>query len=156
MADRLTEEQRRLNMSRIRGRDTKPEFVIRRLLHGLGFRYRLHQGDLPGRPDLVLLKWKAVVFINGCFWHGHGCSLFKWPATREEFWRTKIGRNVERDAEVRQKLGELGWRVADVWECSLKGPGRLPPEELTARLSTFLRSTEHHTDIAAPGTKTAN
>lgn len=147
MVDRLTSEQRRLNMSRVRGRDTKPEFVVRRLLHRLGFRYRLHSGDLPGRPDIVLPKWKVVVFVNGCFWHGHGCRLFKWPATREEFWRDKIGRNMERDAEVRRKLDELGWRVADVWECSVKGSGRLPPEELADRLIGFLRSTERYTNI---------
>lgn len=147
MVDRLTSEQRRLNMSRVRGRDTKPEFVVRRLLHRLGFRYRLHSGDLPGRPDIVLPKWKVVVFVNGCFWHGHGCRLFKWPTTREEFWRDKIGRNMERDAEVRRKLDELGWRVADVWECSVKGSGRLPPEELADRLIGFLRSTERYTNI---------
>ncbi|WP_377809007.1 very short patch repair endonuclease [Azospirillum sp. A29] len=147
MADRLTEEQRRLNMSRIRGRDTKPEFVVRRLLHGLGFRYRLHGTDLPGRPDIVLPKWKTVVFVNGCFWHGHGCRLFKWPATREEFWRHKIGRNVERDAETRRKLDELEWRVVNVWECALKGSERLRPEELGERLTSFIRSEERCMDI---------
>ena len=140
MADRLTPEQRARNMSRIRGKDTKPELVIRRLLHAMGFRYRLHRRDLPGSPDIVLPKHRLAVFVHGCFWHGHQCHLFRWPATREEFWRAKIARNVERDAEAIAALHAAGWRTLVVWECAVKGAGRLAPEELGERLKGLLES----------------
>ena len=90
--------------------------IIRRGLHARGFRYRLHERRLPGRPDLILPKYHAVIFVNGCFWHGHECALFKWPKTREEFWREKIGSNIARDKASSEALNGAGWRIAVVWE----------------------------------------
>lgn len=127
-------------MAAIRGVDTKPEMIIRRGLHARGFRFRLHDRKLPGRPDLTLPKYQAVIFINGCFWHGHDCHLFKWPKTREEFWRAKIEGNVTRDADNRKVLQNAKWRVGLIWECALKGRRRLPPGEGLARLAVWLKS----------------
>ena len=107
-------------MASIRGVNTKPEMIVRRELHALGFRYRIHVRELSGRPDIVLAKFKAVVFVNGCFWHAHeGCELFKVPSTRTEFWREKLLANRRRDERNVFQLQEDGWRVATVWECSL-------------------------------------
>jgi DNA mismatch endonuclease (patch repair protein) len=128
MVDVLTPEQRRLNMSRIRGRDTKPEMLLRRGLHARGLRFRLHRRDLPGRPDLVFPRFHAVIFVHGCFWHGHSCPMFKMPATRVAFWRSKIGQNRKRDWTAQAKLVEEHWRVFTVWECALRGPERSPVE----------------------------
>lgn len=127
-------------MAGIRGKDTKPELVVRRGLHRLGFRFRLHDRVLPGKPDMVLSRWRAVIQIHGCFWHGHDCPLFRWPGTRQEFWRSKIGRNVERDREVDAALDHAGWRVLTVWECALKGPGRIGAEAVIAGAADWLRS----------------
>lgn len=113
-------------MSGIRGKDTKPEMVLRRGLHARGLRYRLHARHLPGRPDMVFASREAVLFANGCFWHGHDCPLFRLPSTRPEFWSTKISRNREVDARSAAALAEAGWRVGVVWECALRGRGRLP------------------------------
>lgn len=127
-------------MSGIRGKDTKPELVVRRGLHALGFRYRLHDRRLPGKPDVVLPRWRAAIQINGCFWHGHDCALFRWPGTRQEFWRSKIGRNVERDREVEAALDRAGWRVLTVWECALKGPARIGADAVVNGAADWLRS----------------
>jgi len=108
-------------MSGIRGKNTKPELTIRKALHARGFRYRIHCKDLPGNPDMCLPKYRAVIFVHGCFWHGHDCHLFKWPKTRPEFWKAKIERNQTVDSQVKDRLLSAGWRVATVWECSLKG-----------------------------------
>ncbi|NHF65993.1 very short patch repair endonuclease [Xanthomonas hortorum] len=140
MADVLTPDQRRLNMSRIRGRDTKPEMIIRRGLHALGFRYRLQDRSLPGRPDLIFPRYRAVIFVHGCFWHGHDCSLFKLPTTRRDFWKDKIASNRVRDKRVENSLLEKGWQVAIVWECSLKGPGRKGAKEVLQQCRSFLLS----------------
>lgn len=107
-------------MANIRNRNTKPEIKIRQALHAKGFRYRLHDKKLPGKPDLVLPKYKAVIQINGCFWHGHSCPLFKWPSTRVEFWQNKIGGNIKRDQLNTEKLLEQGWRVLIWWECNTR------------------------------------
>lgn len=112
-------------MSGIRGRDTKPEVELRKALFARGFRYRLHEETLPGKPDLVFPRHRAVVFVHGCFWHGHDCQLFRIPATRTDFWRAKIAGNRERDERMRHQLDKGGWRVGIVWECSLKGTGRI-------------------------------
>lgn len=112
-------------MAGIRGTDTRPELKIRKALHAKGLRYRLHDKTLPGKPDLVFKSRKAIIMIHGCFWHGHDCHLFKWPSTRPDFWRTKIDRNREKDAEVLRKLDALGFRVLAVWECAIKGKTRL-------------------------------
>lgn len=125
-------------MAGIGPRDTKPEMMIRRGLHAMGYRYRLHDRALPGRPDLVFPSRRAVIFVHGCFWHGHACGLFRWPATRPEFWRAKISGNVARDTRVRMQITEAGWRVLDVWECALRGPDRRPPEAVLAACAAFL------------------
>ena len=125
-------------MSGIRSKNTKPEIVVRKALHRRGYRYRLHNGALPGKPDLVFPSRKAVIFVNGCFWHGHGCHLFRWPSTREEFWKAKILRNRERDSENRSALTSTGWRTLVVWECALKGKNRKPPEVVTDLISEWL------------------
>ncbi|WP_303828977.1 very short patch repair endonuclease [Asticcacaulis taihuensis] len=131
------------NMAAIKGKDTRPELMIRKALHRLGFRFRLHSKDLPGKPDLVLPKYKAVIFINGCFWHHHNCHLFKWPLTREEFWRTKINRNTENDARNTIRLEQAGWRIATVWECALKGRTKISEGTAIQLLAEWLRSDEN-------------
>lgn len=118
---RETIETRSYNMSRIRGKDTKPEELVRKYLFSQGFRYRKNDARLPGKPDIVLPKYKTVIFVNGCFWHGHeGCHYFVWPKNNAEFWKKKIGSNIERDAKNHALLAKLGWNVIVVWECELK------------------------------------
>lgn len=148
VADRLTPEQRRLNMSRVRSKDTAPELLVRRMLHAQGYRYRLHRRDLPGRPDIVLPRHQTAVFVNGCFWHGHGCLLFRLPATRPDFWATKIAANRTRDAAARSRLRDEGWRTLDVWECALKGRQRLDLSVLADRLIDFISGSSMSGDIA--------
>ena len=120
MADNHTPEQRKNNMSRIRSKNTKPEETVRKYLFSRGLRYRKNVRSLPGCPDIVLKKYNAVVFVNGCFWHHHDCSRFKWPSSNQEYWIPKINRNVERDKQNQEILSEMGWRVIIVWECQLK------------------------------------
>lgn len=138
MTDVLTPEQRQLNMRRIRGKNTKPELLVRRALHARGFRFRLHRRDLPGCPDLVLPAFSAAIFVHGCFWHGHKCPMFKLPATRGDFWAAKINANRERDARVLNALADRGWRPFIVWECALRGPARRPVEEVIESISDWL------------------
>ena len=142
MVDVLSERQRQYNMSRIRGRDTKPEMLIRQGLHARGFRFRLHVRELPGRPDLVFRRYGVAAFVNGCFWHGHDCDRFKWPKTREHFWREKIQKNRKRDATSVAALRSQGWRVLTVWECALRGPGRLNLDNLLTACATFLTDSD--------------
>jgi len=120
LVDSLTPEQRSAQMSRIRGTNTKLEVLVRKALHARGFRYRLGGAGLPGRPDIVLPKYGTVVFVHGCFWHGHSCPLYRLPKTRPEFWADKIGKNRSRDERVVAELELAGWRVLTVWECSLR------------------------------------
>lgn len=121
MADNHTKEIRSYNMSRIRSKNTKPEEMVRKYLFSQGFRYRKNDTRLPGNPDIVLPKYKTVIFVNGCFWHKHeNCKFFVWPKTNEDFWRTKISANVSRDQENIKLLSELGWNVIVIWECELK------------------------------------
>jgi DNA mismatch endonuclease, patch repair protein len=121
MTDVHTKETRSYNMSRIRNKDTKPEFIVRKFLHSCGFRYRLHLKDLPGRPDIVLPKFKSVIFINGCFWHGHeDCKYFVVPKTHTEWWLQKISKNKVHDKEILLKLKHNGWNVFTIFECELK------------------------------------
>lgn len=148
MADVLTSEQRQLNMSRIKGADTKPELLVRKQLFSEGFRYRLHCSELPGKPDIVLPKYRCVVFINGCFWHGHECELFKIPKTRTEFWVEKITKNKQRDTQALEKLQLSDWRICLVWECALKGKRKLQEDEITKMLSEFILSNREHLDIS--------
>lgn len=127
-------------MAGIRGTNTAPELILRRALHAKGFRYRLHDRRLPGKPDMVFPRYHAVIFAHGCFWHGHDCHLFKWPSTRPEFWQAKIRRNRENDARAGAALAEQGWRQAIVWECALKGKARLPLPRVIRRCTSWLRS----------------
>lgn len=121
MADVHESETRSYNMSQIRGKDTKPEMLVRKFLHSNGFRYRLHLKNLPGKPDLVLPKYNSVVLVHGCFWHVHeGCEYFKIPDTRTEWWKEKLYGNKERDKANIRKLTDIGWDVIVVWECELK------------------------------------
>lgn len=113
-------------MSSIKGKDTKPEVLIRKALHKKGFRYKLHDKKLPGKPDIVLPKYRAIIEINGCFWHGHNCHIFKPPTTREEFWKEKIKKNQERDTKNYKLLRADGWKVLIVWECAIVGKTKNP------------------------------
>lgn len=121
MGDVHTPEQRSFNMSRIHNKNTKPEEVVRKYLFSRGFRYRKNDPRLPGKPDIVLPKYKTVIFVNGCFWHGHtGCRYFVWPKNNEDFWKKKINSNIDRDKQVVKRLEDLGWNVIVIWECELK------------------------------------
>lgn len=148
MADVHTPEQRRHNMSRIRSADTQPELLLRRGLHARGLRFRLHRRDLPGRPDITFASTRAVILVHGCFWHGHNCPLFKIPATRTAFWLGKIGANVRRGEAVKQELLAQGWRTMVVWECALRGRGRLPLERVLDLVEKFVRSDQAAADVA--------
>lgn len=139
MVDVVDKKTRSRMMSGIRGKNTKPELIIRKGLFARGFRYRLHDRKLPGKPDLVFPRFKAVIFVHGCFWHGHDCHLFKWPSTRPEFWKTKINRNREVDKRNIEKLKENGWRVFVVWECALKGTKKKPLEKIIDTLEKWVR-----------------
>lgn len=147
MADVVSAATRSRMMAGIKGKDTWPELIIRQGLHRRGFRFRLHAKSLPGRPDLTLSRYNAVVFVNGCFWHGHLCRLFKWPKSRTEFWVDKIHANVARDVANRQLLRSSGWRVATIWECALKGPGKLPIDKVLNDVSGWLRRVEPEIEI---------
>ncbi|WP_227340275.1 very short patch repair endonuclease [Sphingopyxis sp. P8] len=140
MTDIVDPATRSRMMAGIRGRDTKPELLIRSGLHRMGFRFRLHGKGLPGKPDMVFTSRSAVIEVRGCFWHGHDCPLFRWPATRPEFWREKIAANIARDARNRKALLKQGWRMAEVWECQIKGPRRTPVDGVLAELVDFLNS----------------
>ena len=119
--DTISKEHRSWNMSRIRSRDTKPEMIVRSLLHRMGFRFRVHVGGLPGKPDIVLPKYRSVVFVHGCYWHRHpGCEFAYTPKSRVEFWQQKFADNVQRDKEAIDELGREGWEVFIVWECETK------------------------------------
>ena len=135
-------------MSGIRAKNTAPEMLVRRGLHARGFRFRLHSPAVPGKPDLVLRRYRAAVFVHGCFWHGHDCHLFRMPSTRTVFWREKIERNNCRDASVREQLAASGWRVLVIWECALKGRTRLDPAALLDRVAAWLREGGQSSEIA--------
>lgn len=127
-------------MAGIRSKNTKPEMLIRKGLHKLGYRYRLHDKNVYGRPDLVFSKYSAVIFIHGCFWHGHTCHLFKLPGTRTEFWQNKIEGNQRRDNAVKEKLVAEGWRICTIWECSLRGKNKLPLDNVLTLCTKWLES----------------
>ena len=120
MVDNRTPDSRSRLMSRIGSKHTKPELIVRRLLHGMGYRYRIHRMDLPGRPDIVFSKRRKAIFIHGCFWHGHGCRIGREPKSNLEFWQPKLKRNRERDQQKQSELEQIGWQVATFWQCELK------------------------------------
>ena len=142
MTDIVDSEKRSEIMSRIRGRDTKPEMIVRRIAHGLGFRFRLHRRDLPGSPDLVFPRHRAVIMVHGCFWHRHpGCKYASTPKTRVGFWERKFAGNVVRDRRNEAELYELGWRVMVIWECETKDN-----EAVASCIESFLRPDESEAD----------
>jgi DNA mismatch endonuclease (patch repair protein) len=120
MADNHSKAVRSKNMSHIRSKDTKPEIIVRKYLFSKGLRYRKNVKELPGCPDIVLPKYRTVIFVNGCFWHKHDCSRFVWPSSNTDYWHSKIEKNVERDKENKEQLNKNGWKVLVVWECQLK------------------------------------
>lgn len=127
--DRLTKKRRSWNMSRIRSRDTKPELIVRSLLHRMGYRFRLHRKDLPGKPDIVLPKYRTVVFVHGCFWHRHkGCKYAYTPKSRIDFWQEKFHENIERDKKRQIELKRLGWKIIVIWECEIHDGQKLRGE----------------------------
>ena len=133
MADKVTPEQRHLCMSHVRSKNTKPEMIVRRFLFSHGFRFRIHVNTLPGKPDIVLRKYKTVIFVNGCFWHGHeNCRIYSFPKTNVEFWRKKIERNKERDKKEQCQLAAMGWHCITIWECQLKPKVRIQTLESLA------------------------
>lgn len=118
--DKLTPEHRSWNMSRIKSSNTKPELIVRSILHRMGFRFRLHRKDIPGKPDIVLPKYKTVIFVHGCFWHRHeGCKYAYTPKSRVDFWEAKFSSNIKRDIKVKKQLDELNWNIFVIWECEL-------------------------------------
>lgn len=140
MVDIISPERRSALMSRIRGKDTKIELEVRHGLHALGFRYRLGGAGLPGRPDIVLPKYRTVVFVHGCFWHGHSCHLFRLPKTRPDFWSAKIDANRERDRRQTYLLQEAGWNVETVWECELRAHSTEQRAEVIIALGDRIRT----------------
>lgn len=142
-------------MSGIRAKNTKPELIVRKLLHGAGYRYRLHCPELPGKPDLVLRKHRTAIFVHGCFWHGHeNCALFRLPKSREEFWANKIGGNIARDQTQALQLLETGWRVVTIRECALKGRYRIDGPAILKQLERFFSATDKILEIS--GTSAGN
>lgn len=124
MTDTVDQLTRSRMMAAVRSRDTSPELAVRKALHARGFRYRTNVRELPGKPDIVLPRYRAAIFVHGCFWHAHDCKLFRLPATRREFWRDKLERNRERDRIAGNSLNEAGWRFLTVWECAIRGSER--------------------------------
>jgi DNA mismatch endonuclease (patch repair protein) len=149
MSDIVSTEKRSQMMAGIKGKDTQPEILIRHALHRQGFRFRLHAKDLPGKPDLVFRKYNAVLFIHGCFWHQHDCSLFKWPSSNVEFWQTKLGKNKTTDQNNIKKLLDSGWRVGVIWECAMRGKGRHKVDTILDRCSKWIVSDRKKFEIRA-------
>lgn len=147
MTDIVNKAKRSAMMSGIRSKNTQPECLIRKHLFARGYRYRLHAKALAGKPDLTFPKYKAVLFVHGCFWHGHPCHLFKWPQTREVFWREKISSNQRRDETTRSRLEIDGWRIGVVWECALKGKTKIELTDLIDRIDTWLQSDVNYFEI---------
>ncbi|HEY3277413.1 MAG TPA: very short patch repair endonuclease [Syntrophorhabdaceae bacterium] len=124
--DRLSPDKRSSNMAAVRGKNTSPELTVRRLLHAMGYRFRLHAKKLPGKPDIVLAKYKICIFVHGCFWHQHaGCKRATVPGTHKKFWEDKFRQNIERDAKIQKELENSGWHIIIIWECETKTPTKL-------------------------------
>lgn len=132
----ITPEVRSQMMAAVKGKNTKPEIIVRKMLHAMGFRFRLHRKELPGRPDIVLPKYRTVVLVNGCFWHQHpGCQMSRRPKSRPDYWEPKLDGNIQRDKKNRTELVKLGWRVITIWECELENP-----EEIAAKLKNLIEN----------------
>lgn len=153
MSDIVSKEKRSQMMAGIKSKNTKPELQIREMLFSNGFRYRLHLKNIPGKPDLVLKKHNVVIFINGCFWHMHNCSLFKMPSTREEFWKNKLLYNKQNDVNNIKLLKQNNWRIIIIWECSLKGKYKLTPEQLFNKISKFIYGNQKTIQIRGKANK---
>lgn len=149
MIDVVSAQVRSRMMSGIKGKNTKPELLLRRGLHAAGFRYRLHVRNLPGKPDIVLPKYRAAIFVHGCFWHGHDCHLFKWPASRVDFWRKKIMTNRANDLRQVVELQKAGWRVAVIWECAFRGRGQVGLEKVIRIAESWIRGKKPSLEIRA-------
>lgn len=148
LPDIVDAQTRSRMMSGIKGKNTKPELLVRRGLHALGFRFRLHSKDVAGKPDLIFRKYRAVIFVHGCFWHGHNCHLFRMPSTRTEFWQAKINRNRQRDEDVSAQLRESGLRQLVIWECALKGKTRLDFDVMIESVAQWLLGPKSEGEIA--------
>jgi len=153
MVDIVDKATRSRMMSHIRGKNTKPELIIRKGLFGKGFRYRLHQKKLPGKPDLVFPKYRAVIFVNGCFWHGHDCKLFKWPLSNKRFWRVKITGNQKKDARNIADLKKSGWRVLIIWECSMRNHSSVSVDRVINNACKWILSTSKLREIPTAQTR---
>ena len=151
MVDIVAPSVRSRMMSNIRSKNTRPEVEIRKGLHATGLRYRLHRRDLPGTPDITLSRHRAVVFVHGCFWHGHDCHLFKWPSSNSEQWKRKILDNQSRDESSVQRLLASGWRVCTIWECALRGRGRHDKQAVVDMTATWIRGTEQLYQLRGKG-----
>lgn len=146
-----TRAVRSKNMRAIKSKNTRPEIFVRRLLHSVGFGFRLHLKELPGTPDIVLRKYKAIIFIHGCFWHGHNCHLFKLPKTRTKFWSDKINGNIKRDQKAYKALTLDGWKVLYIWECALKGTKKLETGILKETIEEWLIAIDQSAAISYRG-----
>ena len=147
MTDVVDVATRSRMMAGIQGKNTKPEILIRKALHARGFRFRLHVKDIPGKPDLVLPKYRALIFVHGCFWHGHGCRYFKVPQTRPEFWLEKIGKNQRRDSLQEEALKAMGWRVLVVWECAVRSMRKDKSSLLVDLIASWLKNESKYFQI---------
>jgi len=145
--DVVDKQKRSSMMAGIKNKNTKGELLIRKSLHKLGFRYQLYRKDMPGKPDLVFPKFKAVIFVNGCFWHAHDCHLFKWPSSRPEFWQEKISSNKIRDEINLEKLTDLGWKTLVIWECALKGKTRRDLNEVIHTAANWIQYDSQNAEI---------
>ncbi|MDR0736536.1 MAG: very short patch repair endonuclease [Zoogloeaceae bacterium] len=147
MPDIFSPETRSRMMSGIRSKNTSPELFLRYALHRMGFRYRLHVNSLPGKPDMVFPIRRAVIFVHGCFWHGHNCHLFKWPSSHADFWRKKIESNRKHDIMISAELNRAGWRVLTVWECAVKGKYRLAKGRVLDMAANWLSEGQDNMDL---------
>ncbi|PNG27654.1 very short patch repair endonuclease [Methylocella silvestris] len=147
MVDTVDSITRSRMMAGIRSTNTRPELAIRKALHANGFRYRLHPSNVPGKPDLAFPRYKVAVFVNGCFWHGHDCHLFRLPATRADFWSAKITRNRQRDEDVRKQLRKTDWRVLTIWECAIRGRESIGLSNVITDVSSWLQTGAENREI---------
>lgn len=153
MTDLMSPKLRRALMRRIRAKHTKPELVVRKALHGRGFRYRLHAKIEGIRPDIVLPARRVAIFVNGCFWHGHNCHLFRWPKTREEFWKNKIAGNKLRDGKAVRTLTRKSWSVATIWECGLRDKKREEVDRLIGFLESWILNSSRLQSLTFKGSR---